>query len=127
MFLFLYEFSASFKEDFKLVDTWMLLKRNEEQPMQSMREMRQLLHSFKSSIQNHKNDIEGIVKVQCDPNREGASFDKAAVCIKTAKIKRVKNLLNDALQYTRYYNNLETTQFEELEDSMMKSWKKMSI
>jgi hypothetical protein len=54
----------------------MLLKRNEEQPMQSMKEMRQLLHSLKSSIQNHKNDIEGIVKVQYDQNREGASFDK---------------------------------------------------
>ena len=72
MFLLLYEFSASFKEN----NTSMLLKRNEEQPMQSMKEMRQLLHSLKSSIQNHKNDIEGIVKVQYDQNREGASFDK---------------------------------------------------
>ena len=92
----------------------MLLKRNEEQPMQSMKEMWQLLHSFKSSIQNHKNHIEGIVKVQCDPNREGASFDQAVVCIKTAEIKRLKNLLNEALKYAKYYNNLETMQFEYL-------------
>jgi hypothetical protein len=47
--------------------------------------------------------------------------------MKTAEIKRLKNLLNDAFKYTKYYNNLETTQFEELEDLMMKSWKKMSI
>ena len=82
--------------------------------MQSMKEMRQLLHSFKSSIQNHKNDMEGIVKVQCDPNHEGASFDQAVVCIKTAEIKRLKNLLNEALKYAKYYNNLETMQFEYL-------------
>jgi hypothetical protein len=82
--------------------------------MQPMKEMRQLLYSLKISVQNLKNDIEGIVKVQCDPNSEGESFDQAVVCIRTAEIKRLKNLLNDALKYAKYYNNLETTQFENL-------------
>lgn len=50
------------------------------------------------------------------------SFDEATVNIKTAEIKRLKNLLHDALKYAKYYNNLNTALFEnfinhyELED-----------
>jgi hypothetical protein len=67
-----------------------------------MKEMRQLLCSFKSSIQNHQNDIEEIIKAQSDLNyQRDASFDEATVNIKMAEIKRLKNLLLDALKYAK--------------------------
>lgn len=106
---------ASFKEDFLLIGTWMLLNRNMEQPKQSMKEMCQFLNSLKSTIQRHQRDIEEIIKAQWYTNYErDASFDEAIVSIKTIEIKRLKNLLKDPLKYSKYYNNLDTTQFENL-------------
>lgn len=91
---------ASFKEDFLLIGTWMLLNRNMEQPKQSMKEMCQFLNSLKSTIQRHQRDIEEIIKAQWYTNYErDASFDEAIVSIKTIEIKRLKNLLKDPLKY----------------------------
>lgn len=92
----------------------MLYQRNKEKPKQSMKELRQLLCSFKSSIQNHQNDIEEIIKAEFDLNHQRDASFEATVNIKTAEIKRLKNLLNDALQYAKYYNNLDTMEFENL-------------
>ena len=47
--LYLFSLAASFKEDFRLIDTWMLMKRNKEQPLQSLKEFSQLLQSLKKN------------------------------------------------------------------------------
>lgn len=96
---------VSFKENFKIVDCWMLRKRNAEQIVQSKKEM----YQFLKCIERHTTSI----KVEIDElKKEANSLDvlenrihHAAINIKKSELTRLKVLHEDALCYGPYFNN----------------------
>ncbi|KAK4025003.1 hypothetical protein OUZ56_010509 [Daphnia magna] len=106
---------ASFREIFKLIDCSMLLKRKEDQPGQSMKEISQLLHSLKKSNEFHHAEVENLMQpdetdnfvVQEQelvedllPQPEKMLFNQAQASIKFAEIRHLQMVLNDALSPT---------------------------
>ena len=75
-----------------MIDTWILMKRNKEQPLQSLKEFSQLLQSLKKSIQQQQKDVEEIVG-----NGDASSLIEAMLNIKLQQIERLKNALKSAL------------------------------
>lgn len=104
---------VSFKENFKIVDCWMLRKRNAEQIVQSKKEMDQFL----KCIERHTTSI----KVEIDElNKEANSLDvlenrihHAAINIKKSELTRLKVLHEDALCYGPYFNNSNPIPFSD--------------
>ena len=74
----------------------MLLNKNKEQPIQSMKEMDQFLES---SIKNPKK-IEVILKEIGDGED---NLDEATVAIKISEIRRLTMVLQEALRYSYFY------------------------
>ena len=68
------------------------MKRNKEQPLQSLKEFSQLLQSLKKSIQQQQKDVEEIVG-----NGDASSLIEAMLNIKLQQIERLKNALKSAL------------------------------
>ena len=77
--------------------------------MQSMKEMGQFLNSLKSSIETHKNEIEAILKETGDGDDNNK---EAIVAIKTSEIRRLTTVLQEALRYSKFYQDLDTGKFE---------------
>ncbi|KZS04591.1 Uncharacterized protein APZ42_032437 [Daphnia magna] len=114
-------FLASFREIFKLIDCSMLLKRKEDQPGQSMKEISQLLHSLKKSNEFHHAEVENLMQpdetdnfvVQEQelvedllPQPEKMLFNQAQASIKFAEIRHLQMVLNDALRYLKYLTKI---------------------
>lgn len=59
---------VSFKENFKIVDCWMLKKRNKEQIHQSKTEMRQFLQSLQNSTLIAKEKVNRHLKKEAELN-----------------------------------------------------------
>lgn len=102
---------ATFKENFKLIDCWMLLKRNEEQPTQSKKEMAQLLTSLKSSIIKLQNDIQILLELE---TRESDVIKRSKIFVKMTEIRRLKKSMASALEYSKYFASFDTEIFEQL-------------
>lgn len=96
---------VSFKENFKIVDCWMLRKRNAEQIVQSKKEMDQFLKCIERHTTSIKEEIDEL-------NKEANSLDvsenrihHAAINVKKSELTRLKVLHKDALCYAPYFNN----------------------
>lgn len=100
---------VAFKDNFKLVDCWMLAKRNEEQLSQCKLEMSQFITSITQEISSLQEDITkskfNIEVSDCkNHNRLTDSlFGKSEIIIKFQEIHRLHTLLLDSLAYKKFF------------------------
>lgn len=100
----MFSFPVSFKENFKLVDIWMLKKRNEEQIELCKREMFQFLKSIARDIDSRQEEIKTLKETSLassENNGSNSLFIHGKTLIKLSEIRRLKMLMNDALKYQK--------------------------
>ncbi|XP_045035083.1 uncharacterized protein LOC116933244 isoform X1 [Daphnia magna] len=100
--------NLSFKDNFKLVDCWMLYKRNTEQILQCKLEMSQFITTISEDILSMQHEItkynstdEFFSASNCPMNF--SVFQQSEIVIKTQEVKRLEILLSDSLAFKQYF------------------------
>ncbi|XP_046643085.1 uncharacterized protein LOC124328370 [Daphnia pulicaria] len=101
--------NVSFKDNFKLVDCWMLYKRNTEQILQCKLEMSQFITtisedilSMQHEIRNYNSTDEFSFSVSNCPMNISV-FQQSEIVIKMQEVKRLEMLLSDSLALKQYF------------------------
>ena len=100
-----------FKDNFKLVDCWMLFKRNTEQLLQCKLEISQFITTISEDILSMQQEIKkqnstdefSISISNCPTNL--SVFQKSEKVIRTQEVKRLEILLSDSLAFKQYFYN----------------------
>ena len=98
-----------FKDNFKLVDCWMLFKRNTEQLLQCKLEISQFITTISEDILSMQQEIKkqnstdefSISISNCPTNL--LVFQQSEIVIKTQEVKRLEILLSDSLAFKQYF------------------------
>jgi len=98
-----------FKDNFKLVDCWMLFKRNTEQLLQCKLEISQFITTISEDILSMQQEIKkqnstdefSISISNCRSNL--SVFQQSEIVIKTQEVKRLEILLSDSLAFKQYF------------------------
>jgi CRISPR/Cas system CSM-associated protein Csm2 small subunit len=102
---------VTFKENFKIVDCWMLKKRNKEQIQQSKTELRQFLQSLQNSTLIAKEKVNHLKKeAELNISKSGRVIF-GEVNMLSEEIFRLKAVYDEALSYLQYF--CETPIFSE--------------